>query len=462
MKRIISILLCVAFLLLSLTACKSEIDGGSNENKASDELSDQTVQVVRLRQDVKKGERLTRKHVELAEISASVVSDEFVTDINKAISRYAKYDLCDGDYIYASQISKDVVSKYSSDMFRQEIAESQEDFIVVSDYLKPNTGEDVYSYLQNIIDSNPGRTIYFPDGEYVISSSLVTSSAGAKSTTFFLSDNAVLKASDDWKKSGNALIHIGKLTSGGHVNDSSSNGSYFGVIGGVLDGNGLSRGISIDSSRESFIYGVQIKNTTTGIIINKGANNGSADADIENVDIIGNGLKNSVGIAICGMDNTVTNVKIYDMQTGVYAEMPGNAFRNIDIYFSEDYENYEDTVGFHQSAHADFLFDCYVENAAVAYKLSGGYAYILDSLGAGWTYAAPTQTAFDMSNGFYSYMSNCNIAFYDGSTKNTFIKGTSGDGRIDMPILNTQYENNGSYKKFLTDRGVIDLSLIGS
>ena len=38
-------------------------------------------------------------------------------------------------------------------------------YVIITDYVKANTGEDLADALQNIIDSNPRKTIYFPDGE---------------------------------------------------------------------------------------------------------------------------------------------------------------------------------------------------------------------------------------------------------------------------------------------------------
>ena len=43
-------------------------------------------------------------------------------------------------------------------------------YVVVSEYVTPSSGEDVSEALQQLIDANPNRTIYFPDGEHIISS----------------------------------------------------------------------------------------------------------------------------------------------------------------------------------------------------------------------------------------------------------------------------------------------------
>ena len=83
-------------------------------------------------------------------------------------------------------------------------------FLLVSDYVKPNTGEDVSDALQELILNNPKRVLFFPDGEYIISRPLQTTSEPAQSTSFYFSSGAVLKAADDWKKEDmkNALINF--------------------------------------------------------------------------------------------------------------------------------------------------------------------------------------------------------------------------------------------------------------
>ena len=47
-------------------------------------------------------------------------------------------------------------------------------YVVVTDYIEANTGKDVSDALQKIILDNPHRTIYFPDGEYILSKPICT------------------------------------------------------------------------------------------------------------------------------------------------------------------------------------------------------------------------------------------------------------------------------------------------
>ncbi len=447
-------------LLLSFAACGPDV-----EPVPTVEL----VQVVKLKADVKKDEELKAENLELVEVNSANLPSNVCKKIEDVASKYAAVDLYAGDAIDASQLADKPSPSKLAEALKQSISGSRNSFVVVGDYITPNTGEDVYKHLQSLIDNNQGRTIYFSDGEYIISQSLVTSSEGPKSTTFLFSDNAVLKAADNWKNTestankNKALICLGQLRADGtHINDSGSNGSYFGVFGGTFDGNNKAQGICIASSRESVVYGCSIQNATVGVSIEWGANGGPSDADVENVEIIGNGLEGSVGISIghekWTTDNTFTNIKIYNMETGVYARGGGNAFRNVDVYFSEEYENYDKTKGYNTST--NFLYDCYVENANYAYYFTESWGYMLDGLAAGWTYDAKFQNAFYFANGFSSRMSHCRADFYNAKTYNVFINTSSGSGRIDMPILNSTFEKEGFYKNFLTSNGMIDLSKV--
>jgi hypothetical protein len=71
-------------------------------------------------------------------------------------------------------------------------------YVVVTDYIKTNSGKDVSDAIQNIIDKNPNRTIYFPDGVYIISKPIVTPAEPTKSVALELSNYAIIKASDNW------------------------------------------------------------------------------------------------------------------------------------------------------------------------------------------------------------------------------------------------------------------------
>ena len=68
--------------------------------------------------------------------------------------------------------------------------------VCVTDYVAAGTGADAADALQAVIDANPNRTIYFPDGEYLVSHPLRTPADPAKSVDLQLANFAVIRAAD--------------------------------------------------------------------------------------------------------------------------------------------------------------------------------------------------------------------------------------------------------------------------
>ena len=138
------------------------------------------------------------------------------------------------------------------DSLRQGNDPTEKGYVVVTDYLDINTGYDLSEQIQEIIDNNPNRTIYFPDGEYVIDYPISTSANPVHAVSLELSNFAVIKASQSWK-SEEAMIRLGAAE---HYNDINTNGSNYSLIGGIIDGNGTAKGVSIESGRETSVHNV--------------------------------------------------------------------------------------------------------------------------------------------------------------------------------------------------------------
>lgn len=244
-------------------------------------------------------------------------------------------------------------------------------YIIVTDYLTPGTGEDVSDIIQNLIDSNPNRTIYFPDGVYTIAKPILTPAHPKKSVDLRLSNFACIKASEDWT-SDEAMIRLGAKDA---ANDINTPGSNYGFTGGIIDASGKAKAISIDGGRETRITEVSIKNAEIGIHIKHGANSGSSDADIRDVNITGNNSLSSIGLLIEGYDNTATNMRIASVFTGVEVRSGGNMLRNIHplyIIHPNHYDNYAESVGF-RVCHGMNWFDyCYSDQFARGFDTDGG------------------------------------------------------------------------------------------
>ncbi|MBE5787060.1 MAG: hypothetical protein E7324_05920 [Clostridiales bacterium] len=244
-------------------------------------------------------------------------------------------------------------------------------YLVVTDYVAADGKTDVSAGLQQLIDDNPNRTLFFPDGVYLLSRPILTPAHPEKSVDLQLSNFARLLASPDWD-SNEAMVRLGAKESANNIYIPGSNYSF---TGGIVDGAGRAKGISIDGGRETCIRNVSIKNVTMGIHIKYGANSGSSDADITGVNITGTGTKESVGVLLEGYDNTLTNMRIAKVFTGVEVRSGGNMLRNIHPLFilgTPGYADYEGSVGF-RICHGLNWFDyCYSDQYAVGFDTDGG------------------------------------------------------------------------------------------
>ena len=100
-------------------------------------------------------------------------------------------------------------------------------YVVVTDYLTPNTSRDLSADIQKIIDDNPNRTIFFPDGTYIIGSTIKTSAATNKSVSILMSDYAKIKASSSFSY-GKPMFSLGGLDS--KANNITVPGSYEAIV----------------------------------------------------------------------------------------------------------------------------------------------------------------------------------------------------------------------------------------
>lgn len=334
-------------------------------------------------------------------------------------------------------------------------------YVVVTDYIKANTGKDVSDEIQKIIDANPMRTIYFPDGEYIISKPVCTSAKPENAVSLKLSDFAVIKAADNWS-SDEAMIRLGAAEP---YNTIYRNGSNYGISGGIIDGNMVANGISIDSGRETNVNHVSIKHTFIGLHIKKGANNGSSDADIEAVNIVGNNMPDSIGVLIEGHDNTFTNMRIAAVQTGVMLKSGGNFLRNIHPLFIYGYEfGGNDLIDFSKSVafddrHTDNWYDyCYSDQMATGFCIAPESKAIYMNCSIMW-YAADKAKAvgFRCDGKFDASILNATVRFRDDVKENVFLlkEGKEGNGIIENPVFNDALENDGSYRNFLTGKVIV-------
>ena len=302
------------------------------------------------------------------------------------------------------------------------------DGVLVADGLVKNGVVPCADAIQRLIDENPNREIHFPDGTYLLDKPICTPADPKKSVALRLSAFAKFKAAPEWTNT-EAMVRLGAIHP---ANDIRTPGSWYWLKGGIIDGGGRADGVSIDGGRETLIADVSMKHVRIGLRIKRGANSGSSDCDIRNVNIVGNGAEDSVGVLIEGSDNTLQNMRIADVVRGVVVRGGGNCLRDIHPLFTSNWDFYDQSVGFDIDASDVWGDFCYSDQFATAFRFGeharGG---VYDKCFVFW-YASGKgrkHVAFESVGPFVAHVNDPTVSFKSLEGRNSFLKvGKPGGG----------------------------------
>ena len=327
-------------------------------------------------------------------------------------------------------------------------------FVVVTDFVAADGQTDVADALQKVIDTHPNRTIYFPDGTYLLSKPIATPAEPTLSVDLQLSNYAVLKAAPGWTNN-EAMVRLGGIHPANNIRTPGSNYSF---TGGIIDGSEVAKGISIDSGRETKVRCVSIKNVLVGLHIKHGANGNSSDSDITDVNIVGNGATNSVGVFIESCDNTLSNMRIAGVLVGVKLTGSGNLMQNLHplyAYRASLNAVYSNSVGFLDMGNNHYRC-CYSDHFSTGFVLNG--RSILDSCIV-WWYGKPEhgkgkhRTGIRAPRAFTSHVTNLTIGFKGALALNTVLEvgKDGGKGFLLNPMFNESLvnETNKAYRTYV-------------
>ena len=324
-------------------------------------------------------------------------------------------------------------------------------YVVITDYVKANTGEDVSDAIQKVFDDNPRRTIYFPDGEYIISKPLLTGGSYKTAVSLEMANFAIIKASSDWS-SDEAMLRLGGKDRAWEIFPTGTNNF---VCGGILDGSGVAKGLSIDSGREYSIRNVSIKSVTLGLHVKYNKEYGSNDSDIFNVNIVGTGNKDSVGLLIEGFDNTFTNMRIANFQTGVKATGAGNFMRNLHpLFIYGDKIDYVDSIGFDDQSGGNWYDICYPDNFATGFRMKSDTMSTYNNCYCYWySINGGVEVGFMSTGKFNSTIANSRVDLRP-ETDNAYLKVSEagGAGIVENPCFPEDRCPNKDYADYLVGR----------
>jgi hypothetical protein len=289
-------------------------------------------------------------------------------------------------------------------------ARDKRGFIVVTDHIKGKEWRsgDVSDALQRVIDENPNRVIFFPDGEYIISKPIITPAEPEKSVSLELSAYAIIRAAEGWSHN-EAMIRLGGKCKANNITKPGSN--YY-LAGGIIDCMGVAKGISIDSGRETAVRNCSIKNARLGLHIKHGANSGSSDCDITDVNIVGCRDENAVGVLVEGYDNTFTNMRIGGVHTGFIIKSSANCLRNIHPLYYGKNPGYETSCGFVDERGNNFYDFCYSDEFATAFRIKNNKFSTYTNCFAYWySKRGEKHLVFRAEGKFNSCVTNLNVGF---------------------------------------------------
>ena len=370
MKSIWKALICLllAAVMITMCACNTnepeEIEEEETEKVEEETAAPEIVNAVILKTGKMKNEFISSADIDIVEVDKSLLPEDYISKKTEVIGKWAADIILKDTYLGASMLLKEAPSTTTGNASSEASALG---YLVITDYVEINAGRDVSADIQEVINNNPNRTIFFPDGEYILANPICTPANPIHSVSLKLSNYAVLKAADGWAHT-EALVRLGAAEP---FNNITTNGSNYYFEGGIVDGNGVANGISIDSGRETSVRNVSIKHTYIGLHIKTGANNKSSDADIDTVNIVGNNKAGSMGVYCVGYDNTFTNMRIANVQTGVLLEGAGNFLRNIHplmTYGGMEYK-YEDCIGFDDVSGGNWYDFCYSDQFATGFRM---------------------------------------------------------------------------------------------
>ena len=229
--------------------------------------------------------------------------------------------------------------------YREEVLDIQSKFETMASSLVnvvvegiSNTGvSDVSEDIQDLLNENVGKKIYFPAGDYIINSPVT------------IPDGTIIECDS------NAYFHATRNT--GHLFivgiNPASNLQVTGIVGGQFDGTNVTAAIIFinDNTYASYVDNVYISNCRTIGIQICSNNQTSSQAFLNNIRIIGtpHTVSTGTGIMAYGTDNYFMNINIGRCKVGINFGGSGTLAVNVHVWNSADYEfpdNYTLLEGF--------------------------------------------------------------------------------------------------------------------
>lgn len=407
-KRVLCAALCLCMLtgtLLTLTSC--------NEEEPPEEYTEGLVTVVKVVKDIPAGTVITGDMVRTEEVLESNAHINAIRSLSKVKGKVALQNMYVGELVFAAKLGEVPTEE-----------EEPSRSLVVTEVI--DISDDVTEALQTLIDENPGRTIEFPDGEYIISKPIVIPADPAKAVSLRLSDYAVIRASDDWEDAG-AMIQF----AAGEISDDGAANNFY-INGGTIHGNDIAKTLCIENANNVFITNLNLTNTLLGLEVVKGT------ADIESVNIVGSDADKALGMLIGGEQCTFTNVRISGVYNGVKITGKDNVLKSVQAVCLD---NSRGSCGYYDLGNNNIYDMCFSEQFTEGFKMGPDTISNYNSCAVKWNSNGNRKhCAFVAEKAFNSVIRNCKVEFdFAGCNANFLAVGEDGGkGQIVYPIIGGQ------------------------
>lgn len=423
---ITSLFLCVllVFSVLALVSCQTADPADADVTEVTEELK----KVVRVKKGILSGKQISGDNLEIVDVPVSGIPEGAIDSIEAVVGKYATINMVMGEYVFERMLTSEAPV----------IDESLITYIVVSDRIENANGKDITAELQALIDSHPGRTIYFNDGNYTISSTVYIPADKEKAVSLRLSNYAVIKAAEGWNAE-TAMIAVGAKNEAASAEQAAN-----AVMGGCLDGAGVAKiGLSLENCANTFVSNMTFKNLKTSISIKQTADS----VNLEGVTVNGSG-EGSVGIVNESSRSVFSTINMANVSSAVKNSGKDNNFRNISAACAKPSA---ESVGFYEAGENSIFELCTAQDFTCGYFIKDGVKSVFEACNAYWTKAdATVQNAFVADGTFNSVIVGGTARFFDESSENAYIKlNTRGSGLVKVPIFDETLCDDKSYKTIL-------------
>ena len=429
----------------------------------------ETMKVVVFTAAAYKGNRIVASGVALQDVPITDLPLDPITSIDDILGKYLLKNVSKGDCVSASSLS-------TTDPFIN-MTGLGEDYVIISNIINENSSEkDMSVVIQKAIDENPGKTIYFPDGKYNLTRTIIIPSEEGKSVSLRLSNYATFGPASGWDTSCTALMQYGTAEDG--KPNPAAHTDY--IMGGTFDCNGSLTAIEINGGGRLFVNNVSIENAKIGVHLKPNA----AYNNLEDINITGKNANATKGIFVEGTNNSLINMRIYRVLRGVHLTGGDNVLINIHPLFSGT--NSPNAIGFHDESTGNRYNICYSDQYMVGFKMSSHTRSYFDTCYVYWWTGISYEIGFLCEGEFNSVITDSFVNFQNGrdsqchylyfvkeaseqepetetssrpqrpgsSSSSTYFNTTSPSGVgkvVNMKIISSNNSDSSYYQQFLYD-----------